>query len=205
MTVLEGEGRVSILYGSQPLPESPYPSVYLARPDAEGRHPGVVVAYGGVTSSAKAACRRLARYGYAAVAAETPDLEGAMAALKGPWDAWTSSRLAVLAVGDAMAAGAAVADRHGSALILLGGAASVPVDPLRSGEHPILGLLAGASDDVAALHEAAGRGQWVRYGEVGVSFHDENSPEFASEPAEDAYQRVISFLDRRLAPASLPG
>ena len=205
MTVLEGEGRVSILYGFQPLPASPYPSVYLARPDVEGRHPGVIVVRGAISSSSKSVCRRLARYGYAAVAPETTDLEAAVSALQDGWTEWAAGRVAVLGIGEVAGAAQALASRHDAPLIVLGGTESIDAEALSGGSHPVLGLVAGAPDGVAALYDAAGRGQWVRYGDVGPGFHDENSPDFAAKPAEDAYERMIAFLDRHLAPVSLSG
>ena len=199
MTVLEGEGRVPILYGIQALPTPPYRSVYLSRPDLEGRYPPVVVARGvdAMTSSAKSACRRLARHGYVAVAAETGDLDDAVEALDEDWGEWCSDRLAVLGVGAGIPQAQALAAKHGAALVLLGGAETVDRGAFE-GAGPMLALLAGDAGDIKAFHEAAGHGQWVRYGDVGPGFHDENSEDFRLASAEDAYKRVIAFLDRHL-------
>lgn len=71
MTVLKGEGRVPILFGSASIAVgSKTHRGYLARPDLAGEWPTVVVvpSVWGVTSSAKDLCRRLARRGLAAVA-----------------------------------------------------------------------------------------------------------------------------------------
>ena len=200
MTVLEGEGRVPILYGIQALPAPPYPSVYLSRPDLDGRFPAVIVVHGGagITSSAKSACRRLARHGYVAVAGDPEVQDAAAVALAEDWGEWTTGRLAVLGTGDGMASAQALAVRQGAGLILLGGSGTVDRSGLGDGIGPILGLLAGDPEDVRSLHEAAGRGQWVRYGGAGPGFHDEGAGDFKAVAAEDAYERIVSFLDRHL-------
>jgi dienelactone hydrolase len=199
LTVLEGEGRVPILYGIQALPTPPYRSVYLSRPDLEGRYPPVVVVreVDAMTSSAKSACRRLARYGYVAVAAESRDVDDAVEALDEDWEEWCSDRLAVLGVGAGIPRAQGLAAARGAALILLGGAEAIDRDAL-DGTGPILALLAGDTGDIKACHEAAGHGHWVRYGDVGPGFHDENSEDFRLASAEEAYDRVIAFLDRHL-------
>ena len=74
MTVLAFEGTYSILYRDFGLPTgSGYTRGYIARPDAKGEFPLVIVLSGidGITASLKAMCRSLARNGFAAVA---PDL-----------------------------------------------------------------------------------------------------------------------------------
>lgn len=74
MSVLKGEGKHPILFGSTSIPAGTrIHRGYLARPDLAGEWPTLVLvadAYG-VTSSVKDLCRRLARHGYAALA---PDL-----------------------------------------------------------------------------------------------------------------------------------
>lgn len=219
MTVLKGEGRVSILYGTYPLPMPPYRSVYLSRPDLEGRYPAVVVVHGapGLTSSVKAACRRLARYGYVAVAPDLyrraapepdalpaararADLEDAVEALGEYWTVWAADRLAVLGLGAGGPHGARLAASHGAATILIGGAEAADVETLTGGVGPLLMLI--SADDagtVRRLHDSLGRGQWIRYGDVGSEFHDEGSPDYREASAEDAYRRVIEFLDGHLA------
>jgi carboxymethylenebutenolidase len=74
VSVLKGEGKVPILFGSSSIAAgSVIHRGYLARPDLAGEWPTIIVLAGawGVTSSAKDICRRLARHGFAAVA---PDL-----------------------------------------------------------------------------------------------------------------------------------
>ncbi len=74
MTVLKGEGRVPILFGSTSVAvASRVHGGYLARPDLSGQWPTVLVVASarGVSSSVKDVCRRLARQGFATIA---PDL-----------------------------------------------------------------------------------------------------------------------------------
>jgi carboxymethylenebutenolidase len=71
LAVLAHEGKYSIMYGSWPLPiGSGHRTGYIARPDAAGRFPVVLVisTINGLTSTEKDICRRLARSGLAAVA-----------------------------------------------------------------------------------------------------------------------------------------
>lgn len=70
MAVLSHEGTFSILYGSWPLPiGSELRTGYIARPDAAGQFPVVIVlpSIGGMDGMAKDLCRRLARAGFAAI------------------------------------------------------------------------------------------------------------------------------------------
>ncbi len=71
MAVLSHEGTYSILYGSLPLPVgSELRTGYIARPDAAGSFPVVMVlpAVSGLRGMEKDMCRRLARSGFAAIA-----------------------------------------------------------------------------------------------------------------------------------------
>lgn len=71
MSVLKGEGKVPILFGSASIAVATRTHRgYLARPDLAGEWPTIVVlpsSYG-VTSNVKDVCRRLAREGFAVVA-----------------------------------------------------------------------------------------------------------------------------------------
>ena len=74
MSVLKGEGKVEILFGSTSIAVgSRVHGGYLARPDLTGEWPTIVLVspVWGVTSSVKDVCRRIARQGFAVVA---PDL-----------------------------------------------------------------------------------------------------------------------------------
>lgn len=215
MTVLTGEGRVTILYGVQALPMPPYRSVYLARPDLEGKYPAVVVAHGaaGLTPSVKAACRHLARFGYIGVAPDLgkyagpeaertlEDIEDVVEALREDWQDWADGGplgLLGLEEGARLAGRSAAASE--AALMVVGGPGAVDAELLRTGGGPLLCLMTAEDADVVKrLHQEVGRGEWVRYGDVGPGFHDEGSPDYHAPSAKDAYDRVIAFLDRHLA------
>jgi dienelactone hydrolase len=217
MTVLTGEGRVTILYGPQALPMPPYRSVYLARPDLEGRYPAVVVSPGaaGLTSSVKAACRHLARFGYIGVAPvlrsddrpdtteserKHDDLEDVVEALREDWEDWADAgRLAFLGLEQGAAPASRLAAVHGGALIVVGGADAVDATLLGGFSGPLLCLVAAEeAETLKQLHQDVGRGEWVRYGDVGPGFHDEGAPDHNAASATDAYERVIAFLDGHL-------
>lgn len=73
MSVLKGEGKVPILFGSMSIAVGTTTlNGYLARPDLRGAWPTVIVvpSVWGVTSNVKDLTRRLARMGLAAVAAD---------------------------------------------------------------------------------------------------------------------------------------
>lgn len=74
MTVLKGEGKVPILFGSTSIAVGTLTRQgYLARPDLAGEWPTIIVVASewGVTAAVKDFSRRLARHGFAAIA---PDL-----------------------------------------------------------------------------------------------------------------------------------
>lgn len=71
MAVLSHEGTYPIMYGTWPIPVgSGHRSGYISRPDEAGQFPVVFVLpdLGGLGSSEKDICRRLARSGFAALA-----------------------------------------------------------------------------------------------------------------------------------------
>jgi carboxymethylenebutenolidase len=191
--------------------------VYLARPDLEGRYPAVLVAHGeaGLTPSVKAACRHLARFGYIGVAPNLrtdersggkesaqpgDDLADVVEALREDWQDWADAgRLAFLGLEQGAAPSSRSAAVHQSALIVAGGPEAVDVGLLGGSGGPLLCLVAtDQADTMKRLHQEVGRGEWVRYGDVGPGFHDEGSPDYHAPSAKDAYERVIAFLDRHL-------
>jgi carboxymethylenebutenolidase len=71
VSVLKGEGKVPILFGSTSINAGTRTrGAYLARPDLTGEWPTIVLVPDawGVTSNVKALCRKLARQGFAVVA-----------------------------------------------------------------------------------------------------------------------------------------
>jgi hypothetical protein len=223
MVLIDGEGRVQILYGRTVLPSPPHRSIYLSRPDVVGRHPAIVVLHDedGQTPSVRALCRRLARYGYAAAA---PDLSRGVAELSPDQVADDAVRVAetmghgwssfcrpdppaVVAIGGSAVAGAGAAADIGGPLVILGGPVTDLETMLGSVRGPILGIIAGEPDDegeaVRALHGSVGRGEWAVFSTTASSLLDEDADDFDYAKFEDMADRLVAFLDRysALAPA----
>jgi len=210
MSVLKGEGTMSILYGSTRLPLGRNLPAYLSRPDASGGHPTVIVAHGasGVGSHAKGVCRRLARHGFAVICPEiAPERLRAdvfdayeTAALEGT--EWSDeTRVVLFALNEGAAAAIAVApDIPGLAgLVAVGRSAR----SLAEGDHHIpadaLVIVGGADtpgDVVAAGRRRLPRSEWVVYRERGSDFFDDAAADFDQETTKDAWRRVLGFLER---------
>lgn len=197
MAVLTGEGRVSILYGVQAGPMAPHRSVYLARPDAVGRHPGIAIAHDGYepTPQIRDLARRLARFGYAAAVPPGTDreLRGVVAAFSGAWADWSDpGRTAVLGVGRGA---------HGAAGVS-GVAATILLAPdLTDLEVTGAGhlLVITGSADAATARSRIGSGTWVTYPGLADGFWDDHSADFSADAARDAFARIIDCLDRALS------
>lgn len=190
MSVIVGEGRVSILYGQQASPLPPHRSLYLARPDAVGRHPGVAIAHDAFhpTPAIKDLARRLARFGYVAVVPEGTDREltGALDAFAGAWSDWTvPGRLAVLGIGSGARGAVAAAPGAGAALVLL---APDLTDVEIPATVPLLVVTTSAGD-------RTGHGTWVTYRGVGARFWDDGHADYRDAVARDAFTRIVGFLD----------
>jgi dienelactone hydrolase len=226
MAVIDGEGRVQILYGRYPLPAAPHRPVYMSRPDLIGRHPATVVLHGdsGATPSVRDLCRRLARYGYAASApdlfrgAEPGDLSTVPVqravgdgvevadAFLNAWAAFAApARPAVVALGSSAAIGAGIASRVGGPLVVVGGPVTGIAGEFASVRGPILGLIAGAENGSAAvrdIHDRIGRGEWVVFPRAGLRFYDDGTDDFDQGMFVDASERLIAFLDKHLSPVA---
>ena len=196
MAVLTGEGRVSILYGVQAGPMPPHRSVYLARPDAVGRHPAVAIAHDGFepTPQIKDLARRLARFGYAAAVplGNDRDLQAVMVAFGGGWSEWSDpSRTAVLGVGRG-ARGVAVVEDAAATILL-----APDLDDLEAvGSQPL--LVISGSAEVATARRRIGRGTWVTYPGLSEGFWDDHAADYSPAAARDAFERIVAFLDRVL-------
>jgi dienelactone hydrolase len=207
--LIDGEGRVAILYGVSPLPIPPGLDVYLSRPDYAGAHPLVVVVgdAAGTTPSIKAMTRRLSRFGYAALA---PDLGRArsvdealadvVSVARDEWSHWCSAdRFVALGLGDGAAAAARLAGAHGGASVLIPRSLDGLAAAVSGSTGPLLVLVGAAgTEELRAARDGAGRGEWVRYGSAQAGFFDDGSPDYDRASAEDAFHRVIAFLDGRL-------
>ncbi len=195
MTVIPGEGRVSILYSSQPLPVPPHRSAYLARPDAVDAHPAVAITDGnGPSPALKTLARHIARYGYAAVVPPGPkrDLAIALDAFGGDWGDWSDGdRRAVVGIGSGATIAATVADERSLPLVLLSPTLEGLSVPMGA---PLLVL----TTDPAPARSTSSAGRWVVYRGLGPGFWNDASPDYAFTAATDALKRLVDFLDRHI-------
>jgi carboxymethylenebutenolidase len=220
MTVLKGEGRNVILYGSTAVPVGRTLPAYIARPGIAGAHPVVAIAHDvdGLTSSVKALCRRIARYGLGVVCPDlyrggeaggeidpvraASDLEAGFDFAVGT--GWGSTGgAAVVGIGAGGAAVIRSIPTFVERVIVVGtplGSSDDPDAPaafLATVTAPLLGLY-GADDERAPAGDvrAAGgaTGEWVIYPGAARAFHDEASDAYEPVAAEDAIRRMLEFL-----------
>lgn len=165
MSVLKGEGRFPILFGTTSISgRTRVHSGYLARPDLSGEWPTVVLVPGrrGVSSSVKDLARRLARHGLAVIA---PDLYRARGPDRGVGDEAAGEAF------DAIPAGRARADledvaafitnpagfwsnaESGFGVLALGRAARLAVPLVADGFGAALALVHPALADQPAVDE----------------------------------------------------
>ncbi len=226
MSVLEGEGRVPILFGSGRLPLPPHHAAYIARPDVEGEHPTVIIAHDseGVTPGIKALARHVSRHGYSVLVPDMTrgaqpdsamfewdvgDLAAGVRSARTPGTEWASpQRIALVGLGaGGLAAAVVAAEAEAAGLVLVG--ASLESELLTRYSGAVL-VLHGVDDDlvpgdeVREVRTEVGRGEWILYGGVGSGFIDEGSPGFDQASAADARERMIAFFDRLLTPAASP-
>jgi len=220
LSLIDGEGRVAILYGTSPLPIPPDRNVYLSRPDYAGAHPLVVVVPGdgGVTPSVKALCRRLSRFGYAALApdlfrgktagalSDAPggrvdtDLADLVSVTRDEWSHWCGSqRFVALGLGTGVPAAVRLGSGDGGGVAISPASFDGLVDALVASPAPLLALVGGMTGpEVHAARDAVGRGEWVVYGSAAPDFFDDGADGYDRPSAEDAFRRLVSFLDGRL-------
>lgn len=154
MTVLKGEGKFPILYGTTSVSAGPLTrTAYLARPDLAGEWPTIVLAVSawGVTSAVKDLCRRLARRGLAAVAPDVhrgvrpprnADREAVNAAYAALGDGSVTSDLQIVSSFVTNPAGFWSNAVEGFGLLGLGA----------GGEHALLAARAGVGDAVCIAY-----------------------------------------------------
>ena len=192
MSVLPGEGSHVILYGTTTFAVGTRTySGYLARPDVGGVFPTALVV-GSTASGAKDVCRRIARSGMVAIAFD-PQHPSDTAALRrwvsAPGAEWAdASRLALIVVGDAPVDAGSV--EAASALVLIDGVAT------DTSGKPVLGLLAG---DAAEPAGSVPNARMAIYGEAAAGFWDLGAEAYDEAAAEDALERLKSFLSEALA------
>ena len=201
MSVLPFEGTHDILYGSRAIQSglSSRPA-YLARPDALGAFPAVMVVADTIESWLKDLCRRLARHGYVAGAVPIGrralhHLHGFLTSRDTPFVATVSPAVIAFGGGGTAALNFASANRP-SGLVLV----STPLgEPAADLAVPTLGVF-GREDEAAGAEaarrgrELAPHGEWVIYDGVGPDFFDEGSEGFTAAVADDAVERILGFL-----------
>jgi hypothetical protein len=196
VSVIDGEGRVPILYGSFPLPQPPHRNVYVARPDLVGTFGGIVLSHDqpGPSPTIKAVARKLARYGFAVVAVDPGDVRLAVDALDGEWDEWAREPFAYFGIGSGAEAAVQAAAVEGAPVLLL----SPPLDDPEAlaGEGTL--FVATTVGEAASLRDRVGRGIWAVYRDKGSRFWDDNSDDFSYPAYEDVFERAIGFLDRHV-------
>ncbi len=154
MSVLKGEGKVPILYGTTSVSAGPViRTAYLARPDLTGEWPTVIVVapVWGVTSAIKDLCRRLARHGLAAIAPDVYD---------GARPPRTADREAAAAAYDAVGDERVIGD-----IEIVAAFVTNPAGFWSSAEHGfgLLGLGAGGTRALVAAHDDVGDAVCLAY------------------------------------------
>lgn len=197
MTVIPGEGRVSILYGHQAMPVPPHRDCYVARPDAVAAHPAVAVVTGsGITSPARTLARSIARHGYAAVVppGAPRQVAACLDAFGGSWAEWTlADRRAVVGIGPGAGLAVVVAAERGLPVVLLD---PQPLTVGAAGCGPILTLAAGSG--------AGHPGRVVAYRAASAGFWDDTAASYDPRAGADSFGRIVAFLDRHLGEPAAP-
>lgn len=218
MSVLKGEGKVEILFGSTSIAVgSRVHRGYLSRPDLAGEWPTMIVVtpVAGVTSSVKDVCRRLARRGLAVVApAVSPrdtdrHLGDIVAFITNPAGFWSSAEhgFGVLGIGAGGSAAIAAAVAHRAAALALVSSpfADEDIAGLASFGGPALALH-GRADEVpvaaaTAARDALPRLELVIYGDAGPDLLDDHGPGYDDAIAGDAVERLSAFFATHLPSA----
>ncbi len=213
MTVLKGEGKVPILFGTASMVVATRTHRgYLARPDLAGEWPTVlIVPAAGVTSAVKDLCRRIARQGFAAVAPQPESrLDDIISFIGNPAGFWSSAEhgfgIFGIGAGGSRAITAAM-DRGAAALAL----AATPLEQgslgdLGSSTIPLLGLysrtdevvpISGVLDARSSLPHA----EVVIYDNIGHDFLDDSTDDYDFAVTVDAVERLAGFFVKHLPAA----
>jgi dienelactone hydrolase len=227
VTVLKGEGKVPILFGSISISvASRVHGGYLSRPDLTGEWPTVIVVPdAGVSSAVKDLCRKLARRELAAVAVDPlrrdrvsrlwaerlapvamadldADIDDVVTFVANPSGSWSSAErgFGVLGIGAGGGAAARLAARRpGLPVALL----AAPLEADLGAAEAVLGLYARDDtevpvEEVVAARDGLPNAEVVIYDGVGAGFIDDDHPGFDLEVAGDALDRLVAFFLRHL-------
>lgn len=221
MAVQPGEGTIDIIYGSVSIPAGAQTlSGYLARPDAEGEWPTVLV-FGPnpfPPSSVKNICRVFARHGVAAVApdmTESHEENGLIARrvaafAADPTGEWSNAQFGygVLAFGPGIYDASRLAVDDGRVIAAASVAASLGddvVDDFVLAQIPLLwiGSRADGSADADMSIEAKTAlpmTTFVVHADAEEGFWDDGSSGFEVETASDTIDRLVAYFGSELPP-----
>lgn len=221
MAVQTGEGTIEIIYGASSIPAGPRTYTgYLARPDASGEWPTVVV-FGDEpkpSSAVKHHCRMLARHGIAAIAPDfTLDPDGnariaraAGAFIGNPSGEWSSGQFGfgVVSFGVGVAGATAFAASDGrivAVAVVGGGIDDTSADDLATASVPTLfvGSRGDATIDIdasVAHKDRLATATFVIYPSAPSGFWSDDADEFSEEVYEDVVDRLVGFFSEQLPP-----
>jgi dienelactone hydrolase len=221
VAVQTGEGTIEIIYGSTSIPAGPQTlSGYLARPDAEGEWPTVLL-FGPEpepSSSVKNICRVFARHGIAAIApdlteshdANAPIASGVAAFVADPAGAWANAQFGygVLAFGAGLHDAARLARNDGRVAVIASVSSTLEdsiVEDLAFAQIPALWVGSRADDSVdtdasIAARDALPQTTFVVHADAEQGFWDDGSDGFDEDISEDTIDRLIVFFASELPP-----
>jgi len=221
VAVQTGEGTIEIIYGSTSIPAGPQTlSGYLARPDAEGEWPTVLL-FGPEpepSSSVKNICRVFARHGIAAIApdlteshdANAPIASGVAAFVADPAGAWANAQFGygVLAFGAGLHDAARLARNDGRVVVVASVSSTLEdsvVEDLAFAQIPALWVGSRADDSVdtdasIAARDALPQTTFVVHADAEQGFWDDGSGGFDEGISEDTIDRLIAFFASELPP-----
>lgn len=221
MAVQTGEGTIEIIYGGISIPGGARVlGGYLARPDARGEWPTLLV-FGPnerATSSVKDICRRLARNGIAALA---PDMDygdlsygqiGAAVAgfMADPAGDWSNAQFGfgVLAFEGGIVAASGLAGADGRVVAHASVGSNLGLDVVAQlADADVPGLFVGSRSDEAVDIDAAvdARSEtpqttYVIYPDGDTGFWNDSSDGFHQDHFDDVMERLIEFFTDQLPP-----
>jgi dienelactone hydrolase len=221
VAVQTGEGTIEIIYGSTSIPAGPETlSGYLARPDAEGEWPTVLL-FGPEPeppSSVKNICRVFARHGIAAIApdlteshdANTPIASRVAAFVTDPAGAWANAQFGygVLAFGAGLHDAARLARNDGRVAVVASVSSTLEdsvVEDLAVAQIPALWVGSRADESVntdasIAARDALPQTTFVVHADAEQGFWDDGSDGFDEDISEDTIDRLIAFFASELPP-----
>ncbi len=221
MAVQTGEGTIEIIYGSTSIPAGPQTlSGYLARPDAEGEWPTVLL-FGPEpvpTSSVKNICRVFARHGIVAIASdmtESHDFNARIATrvaafVSDPAGEWANAQFGygVMAFGSGIYDAAPLARNDGRVIAVAAVSSTLDeavVEDLSVAAIPAMWIGSRADESVdtelsIAAKDSLPETTFVVHADAEEGFWDDGSEGFDEDAATDTIDRLIAFFGAELPP-----